>query len=248
MDVVHSKDELAQQIADWRQLGDHIALVPTMGNLHQGHLSLVDLAREHAERVIVSIFVNPTQFGEGEDFDEYPRTLELDTRLLKKTPADLVFAPSVDTMYPFGLDMATRVSVPGLTEHFCGASLVIRHMTADLGLPIKIITGTTVRDDDGLALSSRNSYLSEDERATAPLLYATLSSVGTELQSGRRDFDELESAASARLEEAGFDVDYFAIRRAQNLEPSDRDCDDLVVLAAARLGQARLIDNVVVTI
>ncbi|MEJ2298180.1 MAG: pantoate--beta-alanine ligase [Woeseiaceae bacterium] len=282
MDVVHSKDELAQQIADWRQLGDHIALVPTMGNLHQGHLSLVDLAREHAERVIVSIFVNPTQFGEGEDFDEYPRTLERDTRLLKKTPADLVFAPSVDTMYPFGLDMATRVSVPGLTEHFCGASrpghfdgvttvvarlfamvvpdaavfgqkdyqqqLVIRHMTADLGLPIKFITGTTVRDDDGLALSSRNSYLSEDERATAPLLYATLSSVGTELQSGRRDFDELESAASARLEEAGFDVDYFAIRRAQNLEPSDRDCDDLVVLAAARLGQARLIDNVVVTI
>jgi pantoate--beta-alanine ligase len=282
MDVVHSKDELAQQIADWRQLGDHIALVPTMGNLHQGHLSLVDLAREHAERVIVSIFVNPTQFGEGEDFDEYPRTLERDTRLLKKTPADLVFAPSVDTMYPFGLDMATRVSVPGLTEHFCGASrpghfdgvttvvarlfamvvpdaavfgqkdyqqqLVIRHMTADLGLPIKIITGTTVRDDDGLALSSRNSYLSEDERATAPLLYATLSSVGTELQSGRRDFDELESAASARLEEAGFDVDYFAIRRAHNLEPSDRDCDDLVVLAAARLGQARLIDNVVVTI
>jgi pantoate--beta-alanine ligase len=282
MDVVHSKDELAQKIADWRQLGDHIALVPTMGNLHQGHLSLVDLAREHAERVIVSIFVNPTQFGEGEDFDEYPRTLERDTRLLKKTPADLVFAPSVDTMYPFGLDMATRVSVPGLTEHFCGASrpghfdgvttvvarlfamvvpdaavfgqkdyqqqLVIRHMTADLGLPIKIITGTTVRDDDGLALSSRNSYLSEDERATAPLLYATLSSVGTELQSGRRDFDELESAASARLEEAGFDVDYFAIRRAQNLEPSDRDCDDLVVLAAARLGQARLIDNVVVTI
>jgi pantoate--beta-alanine ligase len=282
MDVVHSKDELAQKIADWRQLGDHIALVPTMGNLHQGHLSLVDLAREHAERVIVSIFVNPTQFGEGEDFDEYPRTLERDTRLLKKTPADLVFAPSVETMYPFGLDMATRVSVPGLTEHFCGASrpghfdgvttvvarlfamvvpdaavfgqkdyqqqLVIRHMTADLGLPIKIITGKTVRDDDGLALSSRNSYLSEDERATAPLLHATLSSVGTELQSGRRDFDELESAASSRLEEVGFDVDYFAIRRAQNLEPSDRDCDDLVVLAAARLGQARLIDNVVVTI
>ncbi len=282
MDVIHSKDELAQQLADWRQLGDHIALVATMGNLHQGHLSLIDLAREHAERVIVTIFVNPTQFGEGEDFEDYPRTLERDTRLLKKTPADLVFAPSVETMYPFGLEMATRVTVPGLTENFCGASrpghfdgvttvvarlfamvmpdvavfgqkdfqqqLVIRHMTADLGLPIQIITGETIRDDDGLALSSRNSYLTDDERATAPLLYATLSSVGTELQSGQRNFGHLEAAASARLEEAGFDVDYFAIRRAQNLESPDRDCDELVVLAAARLGNARLIDNVVVTI
>jgi pantoate--beta-alanine ligase len=282
MDVVHSKEELAQHIADWRQLGEHVALVPTMGNLHRGHLSLVDLAREHAERVIVSIFVNPTQFGEGEDFEEYPRTLERDTRLLKKTPADLVFAPSVDTMYPFGLDMATRVSVPGLTENFCGASrpghfdgvttvvarlfarvvpdaavfgqkdfqqqLVIRHMTADLGLPIKIITGETIRDRDGLALSSRNSYLTDDERAAAPLLYTTLNSVGTELQNGRRDFAALEAAASARLQEAGFDVDYFAIRRAQNLEPPDRDCDELVLLTAARLGRARLIDNIVVTI
>ncbi len=282
MDVIHSKDELAQQLADWRQLGDHIALVATMGNLHQGHLSLIDLAREHAERVIVTIFVNPTQFGEGEDFEDYPRTLERDTRLLKKTPADLVFAPSVETMYPFGLEMATRVTVPGLTENFCGASqpghfdgvttvvarlfamvmpdvavfgqkdfqqqLVIRHMTADLGLPIQIITGETIRDADGLALSSRNSYLTDDERATAPLLYATLSSVGTELQSGQRNFGHLEAAASARLEEAGFDVDYFAIRRAQNLESPDRDCDELVVLAAARLGNARLIDNVVVTI
>ena len=282
MDVIHSKDELAQQLADWRQLGDHIALVATMGNLHQGHLSLIDLAREHAERVIVTIFVNPTQFGEGEDFEEYPRTLERDTRLLKKTPADLVFAPSVETMYPFGLEMATRVTVPGLTENFCGASrpghfdgvttvvarlfamvmpdvavfgqkdfqqqLVIRHMTADLGLPIQIITAETIRDTDGLALSSRNSYLTDDERATAPLLFATLSSVGTELQSGQRNFADLEAAASARLREAGFEVDYFAIRRAQNLESPDRDCDELVVLAAARLGNARLIDNVVVTI
>jgi len=280
--VTHTKQELVEQIAEWRQHGDHIALVPTMGSLHPGHLSLVDLAREHAERVIVSIFVNPTQFGEGEDFDEYPRTLERDKLHLKKTAADMIFAPDVDTLYPFGLEKATTVSVPGLTENFCGANrpghfdgvttvvarlfsmvqpdvaifgqkdyqqqLVIRRMAEDLSLPIGIITAETIRDDDGLALSSRNSYLTDDERAAAPELYATLSSVGHELQSGRRNFEELESIASQRLTDAGFEVDYFAIRRALDLEIPDRDCDDLVVLAAAEIGSARLIDNIVVTI
>jgi pantoate--beta-alanine ligase len=269
-------------MAEWRHHGDHIALVPTMGSLHKGHLSLVTVAREHAERVIVSIFVNPTQFGEGEDFDDYPRTLDRDTRRLKNTPADVIFAPDVDTMYPFGLDMATRVAVPGLTENFCGASrpghfdgvttvvarlfamvqpdvavfgqkdyqqqLVIRHMTRDLGLPISIITGETVREDDGLAMSSRNSYLSDEERAAAPVLYETLAWAGEELQNGRRNFEALESEAAEKLGAAGFDVDYFAIRRAQNLEQPDRDCDELVLLTAARLGSARLIDNIVVTI
>jgi pantoate--beta-alanine ligase len=280
--VIHSKQELAEQIAEWRQVGEHIALVPTMGNLHAGHLALVELAREHAERVIVSVFVNPTQFGAGEDFDKYPRTLERDTMRLKKTAADLIFAPDVETMYPFGLDMATRVSVPGLTENFCGAArpghfdgvttvvarlfamvqpdvavfgqkdyqqqLIIRHMTADMSLPISIITGPTVRDKDGLALSSRNSYLSKDERAVAPLLHATLERIGAELQNGRRNFEELEDQACKSLAEGGFDVDYFSIRRAQNLEVPNRDCDELVVLTAARLGAARLIDNIVVTI
>jgi pantoate--beta-alanine ligase len=280
--VVHSRAELAEQIADWRSHGDHIALVPTMGNLHQGHLALVELAREHAERVIVSIFVNPTQFGEGEDYEDYPRTLEMDTRRLKKSAADLIFAPDVETMYPFGLDLATVVSVPGLTENFCGASrpghfdgvttvvarlfamttpdaavfgqkdyqqqLVIRHMAADLSLPIQIITAETVRDADGLALSSRNSYLSEEERAKAPLLYGALRRVGDELQNGRRDFAGLEREALASLSDAGIDVDYFAIRRAQNLESPDRDCDELVVLVAAHLGKARLIDNIGITI
>jgi pantoate--beta-alanine ligase len=280
--IVQSRESLAEQLADWRSHGDHVALVPTMGNLHQGHIALVELAREHAERVIVSIFVNPTQFGEGEDYEDYPRTLERDTRRLKKVGADMIFAPDVETMYPFGLDMATIVSVPGLTENFCGASrpghfdgvtsivarlfamvmpdvavfgqkdfqqqLVIRHMTADLSLPIKIITAETVRDDDGLALSSRNSYLSDEERASAPLLFESLRLAGNELQNGRRNFEELEREARSRLAEAGFDVDYFAIRRAQNLEPPDRDCDDLVLLAAARLGKARLIDNIVITI
>ena len=280
--VVHTLEELAEQLADWRGHGDHVALVPTMGNLHLGHTALVELAREHAERVIVSIFVNPAQFGDGEDYEEYPRTLEKDQRRLKMTPADLIFAPAVETMYPFGLDMATTIAVPGLTEHFCGASrpghfdgvttvvarlfamvqpdvavfgqkdyqqqLVIRHMAIDLSLPTTIITGETVREDDGLALSSRNAYLSDEERAVAPALYATLRGIGDKLQSGRRDFGELEKEGAKRLAKAGFVVDYFAVRRAQNLEIPDRDCDEIVVLAAAHLGKARLIDNVVVTI
>jgi pantoate--beta-alanine ligase len=270
------------QLADWRQHGDRIALVPTMGNLHSGHLALVKLAREHAERVVVSIFVNPTQFSEEEDFDEYPRTMERDTRRLKKPAADLIFAPEVETMYPFGLTNATTISVPRITENFCGASrpghfdgvtsvvarlfalvqpdvavfgqkdyqqqLVIRHMSQDLSLPISIITAETVRESDGLAMSSRNLYLSNEERQKAPTLYKVLSDVGTKLQDGRRDFEALETESVAKLTEAGFNVDYFAIRRALNLETPDRDCDELVVLVAAHLGRARLIDNIVITI
>jgi len=280
--VVRTKKELDEHLAEWRQHGDHIALVPTMGNLHTGHISLVELAREHAERVVVSIFVNPTQFGENEDFDQYPRTLERDTRRLKKAAADLIFAPDVVTMYPFGLKDATTVSVPRITEKFCGASrpghfdgvtgavarlfalvqpdaavfgqkdyqqqLVIRHMSLDLNLPVSIITGSTVREEDGLAMSSRNQYLSDAERSKAPVLFEVLSAVGVDLQNGRRDFEGLEAESMSRLKDAGFDVDYFSIRRAQNLEIPDRDCDELVVLAAAQLGDARLIDNIVVTI
>lgn len=280
--VLHHKQELVDHILEWRANDEHVALVPTMGSLHAGHLALVELAREHAERVVVSIFVNPTQFGEGEDFESYPRTLERDKLRLKTTAADMIFAPDVDTVYPFGLENATTVSVPGLTENFCGASrpghfdgvttvvmrlfalvqpdvavfgqkdyqqqLVIRRMVEDLNLPVSIITSETIREHDGLALSSRNGYLNERERGVAPLLYQQLSSVGNELQNGRRNFHELESLARQALEEAGFEVEYFAIRRALNLEVPDRDCDDLVVLAAARLGDARLIDNVVVTV
>lgn len=282
MKVIHSKQEIGEQIVEWRHNDEHVALVPTMGSLHAGHLSLVELAREHAERVVVSIFVNPTQFGEAEDFDEYPRTLELDKRRLKTTATDLIFAPDVATVYPFGIENATTVSVPGLTENFCGASrpghfdgvttvvarlfalvqpdvavfgqkdyqqqLVIRHMAEDMNLPVSIITANTVREEDGLAMSSRNAYLSDDERSVAPVLFETLSSVGEELQNGRRNFADLESKAAKKLRDAGFVVDYFAIRRAQNLGVPDRDCDELVVLVAAELGAARLIDNIVVTV
>jgi pantoate--beta-alanine ligase len=280
--VVHTKQELDDALAEWRRNGDHIALVPTMGNLHAGHLSLVELAREQAEKVVVSIFVNPTQFSDGEDFDEYPRTLELDTRRLKKPAADLLFIPDVETMYPFGLKDATTVSVPRITENFCGASrpghfdgvtsvvarlfalvqpdaavfgqkdyqqqLVIRHMSLDLNLPVAIITAETVREEDGLAMSSRNQYLNDEDRIRAPKMFEVISAVGIDLQDGRRDYDELEKESIAKLTDAGFEVDYFSIRRAQNLEIPDRDCDELVVLVAAHLGNARLIDNTVITI
>lgn len=282
MQVITTKDELDEVLTEWRHNNEHVALVATMGNLHDGHLRLVDLAREHAERVVVTVYVNPTQFGPDEDFEEYPRTLERDTRRLKKVSADVLFVPTDETVYPFGHDCATVVSVPGLTENFCGASrpghfdgvttvvarlfalvqpdvavfgqkdyqqqLVIRYMAEDLSLPIRIITAETIREDDGLAMSSRNQYLSEEERALAPELHRILDVIGRELQDGKREFADLESQATTMLEEAGFRIDYVAIRRAQNLAPPDRDCDEIVVLAAVHLGKARLIDNVVVTI
>lgn len=267
---------------EWRHHDEHVALVPTMGNLHEGHLSLVKLAREHAERVVATVFVNPTQFGEGEDLDDYPRTLELDTRKLKKAGADVLFAPLAETVYPFGIDNATTVSVPLISESLCGEfrpghftgvttvvarlftlvrpdvavfgqkdyqqQLLIRHMVDDLHLPVRIITGATVREDDGLAMSSRNQYLNDEERVSAAQLFASLSAIGQALENGGREFEELESKATSELVEAGFQPEYVAIRRAHNLEIPDRDCDELVVLAAARLGKARLIDNIVVSV
>jgi pantoate--beta-alanine ligase len=280
--IIRTRDELKETLVGWRHHDDHVALVPTMGNLHPGHASLVDVARQHAERVVVTVYVNPTQFGEGEDFAEYPRTLERDTRRLRKVGADVLFVPDDEVVYPFGHDCATIISVPGLTENFCGATrpghfdgvttvvarlfalvqpdtavfgqkdyqqqLVIRYMTKDLGLPIRIITAPTVREKDGLAMSSRNAYLTDEERAVAPRLYTLLSSIGSELQAGKRDFEALVSRGIAELAAAGFRVDYLAIRRAENLGEPNRDCDELVVLAAVFLGRARLIDNVVVTV
>jgi len=280
--MIDTVEALREQLDDWRRSGEHVALVPTMGNLHDGHLSLVSLAREQAERVVVSIYVNPTQFTGSEDFDTYPRTLERDKRRLQRVNVDLLFVPDTETMYPFGIGNATTVSVPVLTDEFCGSArpghfdgvtsavsrlfslvqpdvavfgrkdfqqqLVIRRMVEDLNIPVEILVGDTVREDDGLALSSRNQYLSEEERNMAPALYATLQQIAHELQAGKRNIDELERQASAALREAGFFPEYVGIRRAVNLEPPDRDSDELVILAAAHLGEARLIDNVVVSI
>lgn len=279
MQEVSTAESLREVLNEWRRAGDHIALVPTMGNLHAGHTSLMEIARQHAERVVVSVFVNPTQFSDDEDYEDYPRTLDRDKLQLKLAKADLLFAPDVDTMYPFGIDSATSVTVPTLTDEFCGSvrpghfdgvtsvvsrlfslvtpdvtvfgqkdfqqQLVIRRMVEDLSLPIRIVTGPTVRDEDGLALSSRNQYLSEDERAVAPVLYQALQNIVDEIEGGNRNYEKLEKKAASDLESAGFFPEYVSIRRAANLEVPDREQDKLVVLAAARLGAARLIDNLV---
>jgi len=282
MKVIQSKAELQEQLVEWRHAGEHVAIVPTMGNLHAGHVSLVQVAREHAERVVVTVFVNPTQFGEGEDFDSYPRSLEKDTRRLRAVSADVLFTPDVETVYPFGIENATQVVVPGITEEFCGSfrpghfdgvttvvarlfalvqpdvaifgqkdyqqQLVIRRMARDLSLPVGIVTAPTVRENDGLAMSSRNAYLTDVERESAPALYRTLATTCEQVARGERDLEKLECQAHARLVEAGLRPDYVAIRRAQDLDEPGDDCRELVVLAAAHLGKARLIDNVLVTV
>ena len=278
MQTVSSVEALREQLEDWRHSGDHIALVPTMGNLHEGHLSLVRLASEQAERVVVSIFVNPTQFGTDEDLEKYPRTLERDKRRLKREKVDLLFIPDIETMYPFGIDSATSVTVPVLSEELCGTfrpghfdgvttvvsrlfglvqpdvavfgqkdyqqQLIIRRMTADLSMPVEIVTGPTVREEDGLAKSSRNQYLSEEERAVAPKLFDTLSNIVAEIRGGNREFDTLEATAITTLDALGFKTEYISVRDAENLTSPASDCHDYVVLAAARLGEARLIDNI----
>lgn len=249
-----------------------------MGNLHAGHLSLVNLAREHAQRIVVSLFVNPTQFEPGGDYDAYPRTLEQDRRQLERAGVDLLFAPDIATLYPVGIANATRIKVPGLSDELCGAfrpghfdgvtsvvlrlftlirpdaavfgakdyqqQVLVRRMVEDLHLDIAIVTAPTVRDADGLAFSSRNQYLTAAERGVAPGLYQVLVRVARELAEGARDHGELERGAMAELSQKGFRPDYVAVRRAADLAPPAQDTRELVVLAAAWLGKARLIDNV----
>jgi pantoate--beta-alanine ligase len=269
-------DEARRFVADERREGRRIALVPTMGNLHEGHLALVRLARQRADRVVASIFVNPLQFGRGEDFGRYPRTLARDLALLEEEGVAAVFAPEVAEMYPAGQDGLTTVEVPGLSSvlegasrpgHFAGVATVvtklfcivtpdvavfgekdfqqlavIRQLVRDLDLGVEIVAGPTVREPDGLALSSRNQYLSPEQRLQAPALYRTLAAARRRLAAGDRSFSAIEQEARAALTAAGFEPDYVAIRRASDLAPPGDD-DDLVVLGAARLGTTRLIDN-----
>lgn len=282
MKVIQDKSELQGQLREWRQAGEHVAVVPTMGDLHAGHMSLVNEARALAERVVVTVFVNPTQFGAGEDYATYPRSLDKDTRRLKTVTADVLFAPGVETVYPFGIENATAVTVPGLTENFCGSfrpghfdgvtsvvarlfalvqpdvavfgqkdyqqQLVIRRMTEDLNLPVRIVTAATIREHDGLAMSSRNSFLTDDERERAPALYQVLTGIESDMRQRDTDFDKLETQAIAALRAAGLDPEYVAIRHAVDLSVPLQACHEFVVLAAAQLGKARLIDNVLVTI
>ena len=282
MKVAETVRELREQVGKWHRDGLTVGYVPTMGNLHDGHLALVEEAFRHADRVVVSIFVNPMQFGEGEDFDNYPRTREEDAKALEAHGASLLFAPGVDEMYPRPQSEQTRVEVPGLSDILCGASrpghftgvatvvcklfnmvlpdvavfgekdyqqlLVIRHMVRDLAMPVGIVSYPTVRERDGLAMSSRNSYLNANQRNIAPKLHAILEKTKIALLQGDRDFASLEAQASEALATAGFEVDYFTIREAEALSDPRPESTELVILAAARLGQPRLIDNLPVSL
>ena len=278
MQTVHTIAELRAQVTAWKRAGERVAFVPTMGNLHRGHIHLVERARALAPRTVASIFVNPMQFGPNEDFAAYPRTLEADSRQLEAAGLDLLFAPSVAEVYPRPLAQMTQVTVPGLPAVLCGASrpvhfsgvttvvsklfnmaqpdvavfgekdwqqlVIIRRMAADLDLPVDIVGVATVREPDGLALSSRNGYLAAEERAIAPTLYATLRTMAERWRAGERNFATLENEAKAQLMVAGFKPDYVEIRRADDLQrPAPEDVAGLRIFAAAWLGRARLIDN-----
>lgn len=275
--VVATVEELRAYVRARRSLGERIGLVPTMGALHAGHLSLVETARREAERVIVTIFVNPKQFGPSEDFARYPRTLAADLGSLAGVGADLAFAPAVEEIYPPGFATTVTQQGPaaaGLDDrfrptHFDGVAtvvtkllnqaqadvavfgekdyqqlLVIRRLAGDLDIGTKIVGAPTLREADGLAMSSRNVYLSQDERARAPRLHRALSEAARRILAGE-NIGKVMGEGRAALAAAGFDVDYLEARHAETLAPlARREEGPLRLLAAARLGATRLIDNV----
>lgn len=273
MRIIHTIAELRQ----WRQHAGTVAFVPTMGNLHQGHLALVREAKKRADAVVVSVFVNRLQFGQGEDFDHYPRTLQEDADKLKDEGVAVVFAPDEHELYP-RVSQDYNVEPPPLQNELCGrfrpghfrgvvtvvAKLfnivapevacfgkkdyqqlaLIRGMVADLNVDVEIVPVDTGRAVDGLALSSRNAYLNPDERAQAPQLYAALSELAAQIIGGRHDYAVLEQVAVLRLQQQGWQVDYVEVRHAGNLLVAHAGDTELVVVAAARLGHTRLIDNI----
>ncbi|EPZ0268724.1 pantoate--beta-alanine ligase [Serratia marcescens] len=277
MIIIETLPMLRQQIRRWRQEGKRIALVPTMGNLHDGHMTLVDEARARADVVVVSIFVNPMQFDRPDDLARYPRTLQEDSEKLTRRSVDLVFAPAPAAVYPQGLDQQTYVDVPGISSilegasrpgHFRGVSTIvsklfnlvqpdlacfgekdyqqlalIRKMVADMGYDIDIVGVPTVRAKDGLALSSRNGYLTAEERKVAPQLSKIMNALAQQLANGERHVEELLEQTAEQLRAAGFTPDELFIRDADSLQPLTVDSQRAVVLMAAWLGKARLIDN-----
>lgn len=281
MRTVHSLKELRSILRSYRQQGKTIGLVPTMGNLHEGHISLVRKAAEAADIVVTSIFVNPMQFGANEDLDTYPRTLNEDQDKLAAAGNTLVFAPSAEEIYPEGMARQTKVIVPEVSEGHCGASrpghfegvatvvtmlfnmvqpdvavfgekdfqqlAVIRKMVRDLMIPVQVVGAPTVREEDGLAKSSRNGYLSETERAKAPVVFQTLQQTAEQVQQGRSDFDALEQEAREALASAGLRPDYFNIVSSQTLKPATENDREITLLAAAFLGTTRLIDNLTIS-
>jgi pantoate--beta-alanine ligase len=273
--------ELSELVDAWRQAGERVALVPTMGNLHAGHMSLVELAAKNAERVIVSVFVNPTQFGPNEDYSEYPRTPETDADQLSRAGVDVLFMPTVEEMYPGGLEGSTEVRVVEISDILCGASrpghfagvtsvvcrlfnmttpdvavfgqkdyqqlVILRKMVSDLHLPVKVLAGATERAENGLALSSRNNFLSDADKEQAAIIFSSLSAAGDKLQAGGSDLSAVENAGRQALQAAGLEPEYFTVRRADDLALPDAHDAELVVLSAARLQGVRLIDNMRVT-
>lgn len=275
MQTVTDIASLRSIVRQWRRDDQSIAFVPTMGNLHAGHLQLVQTAQGLADKVVVSIFVNPTQFGPNEDFASYPRTEQQDAAQLATIGADLLFLPAVDEVYR--QPSQTKLAVPALSSMLCGASrpghfdgvalvvckllnqvqpdrlllgekdfqqlAVLRRMVADLDLPVQIHSVPTVREADGLAMSSRNGYLSDDERRIAPMLYQALRAVRDAIQRGQADTSQVLAQQSQRLQDNGFVIDYFQLCRQDDLQPADDQDHRLVLLIAARLGKTRLIDN-----
>lgn len=281
MIVVNSVKTLRRLIQTHRDMGHRIGFVPTMGNLHAGHLSLVKTAKTHADIVVVSIFVNPTQFGPNEDFDSYPRTFEQDQALLELEGADIIFAPEVSEVYPNWPNL-TKVQVAELGNNHCGASrpghfdgvttvvsklfnmvqpdcavfgqkdfqqlAIIRRMTSDLNFDIEIVGAPIVREDNGLAMSSRNGYLSSEQKEHASFIYQTLNWLKQQIENGEHDYRALENAAAQRLAEQNFKPDYVHIARQDNLELAENEDRELVILIAAFMGKVRLIDNVTVSL
>ena len=273
---------LRSQIRAWRQAGLSVAIVPTMGNLHRGHFSLVEKAKTLADKVVVSIFVNPMQFGANEDLDNYPRTLDADKQGLADLETDILFIPSVEAIYPNGLGVQSFVDVPGISMGYCGGSRpghfkgvatvvtklfnlvqpdyacfgekdfqqlqVVKTMARDLSIPVEIIGVPTMREVSGLAMSSRNGYLSTEERQTAPVLFNTLKHCAQQLKNGNKDFATLESEAKSALEDAGLKPDYFSIAQRDTLKAATLEDTRFVILAAAFLGSVRLIDNIQVEV
>ena len=276
IDVIDQLQTLRTRVSAWKDEGLRVGFVPTMGNLHAGHYSLVALARRHADKVVASVFVNPTQFGPNEDFGRYPRTPDADAMGLDAAGCDALWLPSVAAMYPYGADRAVQMRIPTITDTLDGAArpghfdgvvtvvarlfnqvqadvavfgrkdyqqlAVIRYLVRDLAFPLEIVAGETLREADGLAMSSRNQYLSEPQRATAPTIHRVLQAMRTAWQHGTHR-GEIETFADRSLRDAGFAPDYAVIRRPDFTEPVDGENGTLVALIAARLGTTRLIDN-----
>lgn len=278
MNIAENVSDLKSQIRQWKKAGLTVGFVPTMGNLHQGHGSLVEVAKQKADKVVVSIFVNPMQFDNADDLDKYPRTIDDDCAVLKDLGTDLLFLPTPDIVYPKGMEGCTFIEVPVLSDMFCGASrpghfrgvttvvnklfnlvepdlavfgekdfqqlLIIRRMVEDLFMNVEIIGSPTKRETSGLAMSSRNNRLTDEQRnAQAPIIYRALCLIRDQIKDDNKEFNALEQAAIDMIDQAGLNTDFVTILNADTLEPATADNNKIVVLLAAFLGDVRLIDN-----